>query len=460
MIPSRSSFRDPSGALFRSPDRVLRWIAPEGLEDFQRYDSHEGLTKARGSGSLIAHSPWMGEVPPGAPSGGRWVEHPRISFPSYPEEWSLGMLKAAGVLTLDLALEALEAGLELKDATPRNVLFKGPAPCFVDALSFRTWDGRPVWDAYQQFVRCFLLPLFLGRDRGLLPARAFTVREGVSLEEAHALLGPLRRLFPPYLSWVTLPLWLSNRVASDQRPLHLPPETSRLINVRRLKALRRTLNEFDRPELMSRWTDYTQSRTYDQASLLSKQALVDKALDALPMGSRVLDLGANTGEFSRRAAKAGHSVVAIDSDEPSVERIWTEATRDQLDILPLVMNLANPSPGTGWGNEEQSSFLERAASGFDGVLVLALIHHLRITEGVPLHLQMSMFAQLTRQSMVIEWVGPEDSMVQSLVSRFRYLPTDYTQDNFEAQLLAKFVLREKVPLGNGNRCLYWVSPRG
>ena len=86
------------------------------------------------------------------------LEHPRVFFPSYPWEWTPDAWVAAGGLTLDLCEALLGQGLILKDATPLNVLFEGTRPVFVDVLSIDARDpASPLWLAYAQFVRTFLL---------------------------------------------------------------------------------------------------------------------------------------------------------------------------------------------------------------------------------------------------------------------------------------------------------------
>src|SRR5690349_129632 len=91
---------------------------------------------------------------------GMILEHERIPFPSYPYEWAAPMLHAAGRLTLDLAASLAKEGMGLKDATPYNILFRGPQPVFVDLLSIERRDPRDaIWLPYAQFVRMFLSPL-------------------------------------------------------------------------------------------------------------------------------------------------------------------------------------------------------------------------------------------------------------------------------------------------------------
>lgn len=454
------SFRDPAGNVYLLTEQVIRHVHPEAEDAFMRFANTNEFARFYADGRLITHAPLaegcaevVGLLGDAAPSGGRWLQHPRIPFISYPAEWTFGMLKAAAALTLELAEAALAGDLELKDATPRNVLFKGGVPVFVDILSFRAFPGKPVWDAYHQCLRTFILPLLFARDFGLRLDRVFLCdREGLSIEESYRLLGPLKRLRSPYRNLVAMPRWLSRSSLSLPVPA-LDSGTAKSLSLRRIRGLRRIVDGCARPEPKSTWTDYDKIRNYERASLDEKRKFTDKALDELPSGAWVLDLGANTGEFSLAANQKGLQVVAVDSDEACMDRLYSEVGREQLNILPLVVNLGRPTPASGWGLKEEESFLERAAGRFDLVLALALVHHLRFAEGAPLAMQVKLFWSLTRKWVLLEWVDPKDTMVQSLINRFGFVPEDYTLENLERSLSGYFLLRSRVALEGGTRCL-------
>src|SRR5205085_7617271 len=123
------------------------------------------------------------------------LEHERIEFASYPYEWTAEMLHAAAALTLELAQALMDDGLGLKDATPYNILFRGPEPVFIDVLSFeRREEGDATWLPYAQFVRTFVLPLLANRKLGLgLDQILTTRRDGLEPEEVYRWAGPLQR---------------------------------------------------------------------------------------------------------------------------------------------------------------------------------------------------------------------------------------------------------------------------
>ena len=350
------------------------------------------------------------------------LEHECIPFPSFPYEWAPEMLHAAARLTLDLAIDLLPEGLGLKDATPYNILFRGPRPVFIDILSVERRDaGDAVWVPYAQFVATFVLPLLASRHFGLTLARSlFSCRDGLEPEEVYRWLSPLQRLRPPFLSLVSLPVWLSKSHSEDDTSIYrkklLPdPEKARFILRALLRGLRRTLDSVVPKTTISAWSGYMEMRnSYSAGQFAIKEQFVRQCLEEHTPKS-VLDVGCNTGHYSFLAARAGARVVAIDYDPAVVGRVWRRAQAEDLDVLAMVVNLTRPTPGVGWQNREWPSFLDRARGAFDAVFMLAVIHHMCVTERVPLQHIVDLAAELTSNLLVIEFVGPEDAMFRRLV---------------------------------------------
>jgi SAM-dependent methyltransferase len=168
----------------------------------------------------------------------------------------------------------------------------------------------------------------------------------------------------------------------------------------------------------------------------------------------VLDVGSDTGHFSRMAAKSGASVVAVDYDPVVTGRVWQAAERDGLDILPLVVDLTRPTPGTGWMNRENASFLDRARGSFDLVLMLAVIHHMLVTERVPLGEIFQLASELTRDLALIEFIAPEDSMFRRLTRGRDHLHAGLTNEVFENIFRAHFEPVRVTRIEGTSRWLY------
>jgi SAM-dependent methyltransferase len=393
------------------------------------------------------------------------LEHARVPFVSYPFEWAPEMLHAAGELTLELARTLLSEGIGIKDATPYNVLFSGPRAVFVDFLSFEKRPPLdPIWRADAQFSSSFLNPLLVNKYFGIpMDLLLLNRRNGIAPQEVYSLCGPLRRWRPPFLGLVTLPTLLSsNRRANDPgvyRPhLSSSPEKAAFVLGALLSRKERTLKAMSpEEERSSFWSGYMDGGfPHTPGQLSQKEAFVASTLGELAP-KRVLDVGCNTGHFSRIAAKSGAKVVAIDSDPVAVGRTWRMATSERLDVLPLVVNLASPSPAVGWNNAESPSFLQRGQGFFDTVLMLAVIHHLIVSDGIPVREIVSLAAELTRDTLVIEFVGPADPAFQRMARGrdFSYL----TESHFEHELHPRFHILRKERAVDGDRCLYCLRKK-
>jgi len=474
-----ASFRDPSGRLFRFSDRLVRVIGAAGLADF---DAALASATARRFGAS-ANLATARVVPPDAldtlpqdpalsfalQSAARVVIHDALAFPSFPYEWPAEMLHAAGLLTLDLAGEALREGLGLKDATPFNVLFSGPTPVFVDWLSFERRDPHdPTWLAYAQFVRTFVLPLVSHREFGVQPGQVFlSQRDGLEPEQVYRMAGAGRRVKPSLLAHATLPTWLGKRAEKDAGAAASTYAPKRMNDAGRaqfvlaslINRLRRSLLRLAPPAAQSSWTGYMADlHHYSGEDAQRKEAFVSAALAEIAP-RRVLDVGCNTGHFSFLAARTGASVVAIDGDAAVVGRVWRSAREARLDVLPLVVNIAHPTPATGWLNEECRSFLDRAAGSFDAVLMLAVLHHILVSERVPLPDVLRLAADLTRDALVIEFVAPADPMFKRIARGREHLHQDLTEEAFEAACAERFTIVRREASAHAPRTMYLLRRR-
>jgi SAM-dependent methyltransferase len=473
------SFRDPAGSLFPLDGRIFRIVNAIGAADmdafFESTAAHEFIEERRIAGTRrltvdetrqILHEPRVRQLYD-AISGQMLVEHERIDFPSFPYEWPAEMLHAAGALTLDLAQVLLRDGLGLKDATPYNVLFRGPEPVFIDVLSFERRDaGDPTWLPYAQFVRTFLLPLLANRHFGFALDQVLTTRrDGLEPEEVYRWSTPLERLRPGFFSLVTMPAWLGSKQSPDdqkiyQKKLLSDPEKARFILRSILKGLRRSLNRLEpKTGAASSWTTYMDTNNnYSADHFAAKEKFVAQALAEFAP-RRVLDAGCNTGHFSALAARAGASVVAIDYDPVVLGPVWRQARAEKLDILPLAVNLTRPTPGTGWRNRECSSFLDRARGYFDAVLMLAVIHHMLVTERVPLPDILELAAELTKDILIVEFIAPEDSMFRRLTRGRDELHKHLNHRLFENLCRERFDIVRTQHVESSSRWLYLLRKR-
>jgi SAM-dependent methyltransferase len=341
----------------------------------------------------------------------------------------------------------------LKDATPLNIVFSGARPILVDVLSLKRRDAKSsVWLAYGQFVRTFLLPLVAEKYlHWTLEATQFC-RDGYEPGTIYRAL-PLRlRFHPALLDVVTLAAIFEGSGGKKKTPRKLPsatdPELATYLLHKRISRLGKQIHHAARPVQGSRWSNYPQSAShYRPADTEQKQQFVSSILERL-RPAHVLDIGANTGTYSRLACAAGAKVVALDNDAPAMEALWQTAARERQPIAALVANIARPTPALGWRNREQLSLLDRLTGKFDLVLMLAVIHHLILREQLPLGHIGDLCASLTRRWLILEWVPPADPMYQEWLRGRDDLYGHLSEDDLKAAFAPHFRVLDRTVLGN------------
>ena len=451
------SFRDPSGFIFQKDSSVYRQVNTSYKSDYDKLMT-TGLYKSLvDSDLLIAHKESSMKAP--EPDMAYKIIKPElIPFISYPYEWSFSQLKAAALTTLDISLRALEHDMILKDATAFNIQFVNNKPILIDTLSFQEYENNKPWVAYKQFCQHFLAPLALmsyGDIRTLQLMR--TNIDGIPLDLASTLL--------PKKSWLNLGIATHVHLhAKSQKKFADKHQTiksssrgiskTQLINI--LTNLRSTIEGLDWKVAKTEWGDYYKETNYTDKAFTHKQTLVkDIAKKIKP--KQIWDLGANTGEFSITAAPYTKNVVALDIDPLAVERNFQSLNKIKIDnILPLIQDLTNPSPALGWHNKERMSLIERGP--VDLVLALALIHHLAISNNLPLA-SIANFLHKITTNLVIEFVPKPDSQVQKMLISREDIFDKYTQVQFEKEFGKYFTTKAKHKITGSKRTLYWLKAK-
>jgi hypothetical protein len=444
------TFRDPAGSLRIAGDRVLRGVHPEhakaALRFLQSPTAQEWVTQGR-----LIETRFLPHE-----NGDLTLEHPRVFFPSYPWEWTPSAWIAAADLTLDLCEGLLAQGLILKDATPLNVLFRGARPVFVDVLSVEERDpASPLWLAYGQFVRTFLLPLAAYQYLGWPLAASMQKRDGYEPADLAPHLSRWQRWREPFRSLVTLPLMLEKsggKGAQDTRVRQSEEVALAVLrrNLGRLRGhLRRVEKGLQSRQHPSRWGGYARAADHYGAEdqKLKRQFVRDALTAAQP--KHVLDLGANSGVYSRIAAECGATIVAWDTDLPATEENWREARRRDLDIAPVIANPARPTPAAGWRNAENLALLDRTRGRFDCVMMLGFIHHLLLSEQIPMQEIAGQLRELTTSWAIVEWVPASDPRFVDLLRGRDELYGHLNEAAFVSAAERHFtvVLRDALPNG-------------
>ncbi len=455
------SFRDPSGFVFTREGVLFRQVNASFAPDWDDLVASGLLSALQERRLLIGHEPAPIEAAAEPDRAHAVIRPERVDFVSYPYEWSFGMLRDAALLTLEAQSVAFDAGFTLRDATAYNVQFHRGRPILIDTLSFERAEAGAPWVAYRHFCEQFLAPLALMANRDIrlgLLLRDFI--DGIPLDLAARLLPGRTRwnlgLGPHIHVHARAQARFADRgtdAAAASRTTSVSPLRQRAL----IDSLQRTIGKLDWTPEGTEWADYADHTSYGEDATAVKDDLVRRFLVAAG-GSVVWDLGANTGRYSRIAAELGRRVVAWDVDPAATERHYRLIRRDGIEgILPLVLDLANPSPGLGWAGEERRS-LERRADA-DVVLALALVHHLAIGRNVPLERIADYVARLA-PALVIEFVPKEDPMVRVLLATREDVFPDYDLEGFRAAFARQFEIADEAPVTGTARVLLRMTRRG
>ena len=448
------SFRDPNGYVFYREGEVFRYISRSGLNDLNLLISsglYENLVHA---GKLIEFE----KCGNADIENGIFVRAEKIEFISYPYQWCFNLYKDAALLTLDIMKAALRYDMWLKDASAYNIQHNNGRLVLIDILSFEKYpEGKP-WIAYRQFCQHFLVPLLLMAKVDIRMNNLMQLYlDGIPLDLAVKLL-PFKTMFSPLYA---IHIYLHARYQKKYEK-HTCGSKLRKSKLSR-KGLENMLNSLISAvsvlkikNVMTEWSDYYTSTNYSDIAFSEKKMIISKFLDKISP-KRVCDMGANNGEFSRLEELQFTSIIACDVDSMAVDKNYCHnRSKNIKNVLPLQLDITNPSPAIGWMNEERHSFLEQCE--FDLILALALIHHLVIANNVPLKSCASFFAPIT-EYLIIEFIPKADSQVQILLKSRKDIFTDYTESAFESSFKEYFNIINKRMIQNSTRSIYLMKKK-
>jgi hypothetical protein len=451
------SFRDPSGFVYTRDGTLYRQVNRSFGGEFDAFVASGLYDELAADGLLLPHRPAAPELAATADAHDV-LEPERLGFISYPYEWTFGQLQDAALLTLEIHRRAVRRGFVLRDASAYNVQFRGGRPVFIDTLSFeRNPPGRP-WQAYRQFCEHFLAPLLLMSRRDVRVGQLLRrFLDGIPLDLASALL--------PMRSWASFGTLIHLHLHARAQKRYADASVSTVARGRSMspQALQALAGSLEASVRALRWTpagtewaDYTTDNSYSEAAGQAKRSLISRLL-AAAHPRVVWDVGANTGDYSRLARESAALVIAFDADPAAVERNYrrTRAAGD-MGLLPLVMDVTNPSPAQGWAHAERMSLEERGPA--DTVMALALVHHLAISNNLPLSRIARCFARLGR-TLIIEFVPKSDVQVRRLLLNREDIFPEYTQEGFERAFSETFRICEAHPVADSDRRLYLMARR-
>lgn len=452
-----TSFKDPSGFIFLKNNTIYRQINQSYKENYE-FLINSGLYQVLVDKKyLIPHKEV--ELNKNVEENFyKFIEPENINFISYAYEWSFSQLKDAALLTLEIQKLALKHGMILKDATNFNIQFKDGKPIFIDTLSFDKYKTNTPWQAYKQFCQHFLSPLALMSHTDIrLNELLKNHIDGIPLDLTCKLL--------PAKSKFNFGLLTNLFLHSDAQKKYENEKLNSNKNIPKLSlfalnalidSLVDCVKSLKLPNIDTEWGKYYLNTNYTDKAFLSKKETISNFIEIIKPQT-VWDLGANRGDFSRIASDKKINTISFDIDPIAVEKNYLHCKHtNESFILPLTLDLTNPTPDIGFMNEERSGFIKRA--GADLTMALALIHHLAISNNLPFENIANLFS-LISPSLIIEFVPKEDSKVQTLLASREDIFPDYNEFSFKESFEKYFEIIEEQKVFDSKRTLYLMRKK-
>jgi hypothetical protein len=449
-IKVRGSFRDPCGFLFYHDGSIYRRINFNYKENYD-FLIDSGLYDSLLNAGLIVPHKEIDLTSPYTEKAYKIIQPEEIPFISYPYEWCFSQLKDAALATLSIQKKSLEFGMSLKDASAYNIQFCAGKPVLIDTLSFEKYKVGQPWIGYRQFCQHFLAPLALMSYKDVRLNQLLRIYiDGIPLDLTSRLLSFKTFFRPSLCSHIHIHARYQARFA-DQNISSKKKKMSHFGMAGLIDNLESAVRKLTWDPRETEWDDYYKKTNYTSESIQEKKDVVSRFLDRLHP-EVVWDIGANTGLFSRVAADKGIRTISFDVDPVCVEKNYLDVKKDaEQTLLPLLLDLTNPSPGLGWQHHERMSIIDRGPA--DTALALALVHHLAISNNLPLDFIANFFSAIGR-SLIIEFVPKNDSQVQRLLSSREDIFPDYTQQGFEIHFSKYFKIENIVKIKGTQRTLY------
>ena len=443
-----ASFRDPSGFVFQHNNTYYRQVNKSYADDYNLLMA-SGLYQHLVDKKLIIPHTENEEIIADQQTWYKTLKPYQVPVITYPYEWCSGQLKDAALLTIKIVKASLDHGMIIKDATPYNIQFIDNRPVFIDTLSFEKYDANKAWVAYRQFCNMFLFPLYLEHYlKTDIQKMLIVYPDGIPVDITSKLL-PLKSRTSV---GVWLHVYLQNTISRNAGSRKDEEKFNRRKLLNLVNHLETTILNLRSSNLTSVWKNYYDETIISKNYLHEKEKIFRKLIANLEAKS-VLDLGANDGYFSKIIAEKEIRVIAVDNDSRSICSLYESKNKN---ILPLVMDVANPSPSTGFNNAERLNFFERVKT--DMVLALALVHHLVIGRNISLQVLAEWFDRISGK-LIIEFVPREDEKVKQMLTSRKDVFANYTESTFETIFSRYFTIKHKEIVPGTSRTIYLMEKR-
>ena len=455
MIDEKGSFRDPAGKIFYKENRVFRRLSSMGAERYLALKESGIITHSISKGFLIGTKE-ITDAEINKNNGEELIlEHDKIPYISYPYEWSFSQLKKAAIFHLDFHLFLLENNATLIDASAYNVQFVGSKLKFIDVLSIQKYNEGEYWKGHKQFCENFLNPLVLKSKKGIKFNNWFKGNlEGIETNELNNLLSIFDKLSYNIFVHVHLLNKIEEKYTS-KKTLEPIKKNKNKISKKNLMAMLSQLKSFisglKDHKSVSTWDGYSANNSYSNEDKNKKIDFVSNFCKENNF-DLMADLGCNDGEYSNLCLKNGcKKVIGFDFDINAINRAYVNASKENLNFLPLYFDASNPSSNIGWHQNERKGFIERA--NFDALIALAFEHHLAIGKNIPLDDVVRWLVSLAPVGL-IEFVPKEDETIKKMLEFKGDIFPKYTQANFEKYLLEHSQIISTDIVSKSGRSIY------
>ncbi len=444
-----SSFRDRSGFLFYYENEIYRIINFSYKKQYEKFMNSELYRKLEEKNLIITHS----EIENLDIDCDYYkiIKPEKIPFISYPYEWSFSQLKDAALLTLRIQKAAMKYGMTLKDGSAFNIQFHKGHPIFIDTLSFEIYEEGQIWKPYKQFCQHFLAPLALISKKDVrLNLLSKTFIDGIPIDLAAKLLP--KTTFGNFGLMAHIHAHAKSQKHYENKDAKIKQKTlSKRSFEGLIESLKSSIEKMTWNEDNTEWGDYYSDTNYTEKSFEEKKQFISLAIDQVKP-KLVWDMGANTGVFSRLASTKGINTISYDIDPLAVEKNYLSSSQNsEQNILPLILDLTNPSSGIGWNHDERMSIIQRGPA--DMVFALALVHHLAISNNVPLNKLAEFFSQISK-FLIIEFVPKSDSQVKRLLLTRDDIFENYDKKFFEIEFSKFFKIINSKKILDSERTIY------
>ena len=367
-------------------------------------------------------------------------ENPEVF--SYPFEWSFDMLKDASLIFLKVVQECIDADLSVHTASSNSIIYHEGSMKFRSILDISGVSNRDEWPGYSKFLEVFVFPLLFGAIFELDPATWWkaTLR-GMPFDEAVKLLGRHEQ-FQNFLNELGIPL-------GDHFKSEICIEKGNAKE--KICVLKKILGSLKKQYSMQdlHWKTYQRDNSYTDPDIKNKENFITRSIEKLKV-KHVVDIGANTGHYSKLVQAQVSHVVSVDSESVCIDDLYGEIkNREIKNITPLLLNLLNPTTDSGFGLREYKNIFARINADF--FLMLAVMHHL-----TPIHIDLNVFVKSLKdiaKSGVIEWISPDEEMLKKELKKEKYRHKRYDWNYFVGLIKEDFEILETMDVHNGYRKL-------